>query len=626
MAPINVSIDAAPEPSVQGHLVTGNYFSLLGVSAVLGRAIGPDDDRVPNGHPVVMLSHGYWERRFAGDPQVLGRTVRLSAMPFTIIGITPPEFFGVEIGEAPDIFVPIMMQPTVMPAFENLLDNPANVRPWVQVIARAKPGVTVEQAAAATDARFQGSSQSGGPKGGVTSPPPRLVLTPATAVSELRRQFSRPLYVLLAMVGVMLLIACANTANLMMARATARRGELAMRLALGAGRRRLIRQLLVESLMLAGLGGVCGILLARWATQLLVVYLSSGRTPITLDLTPNPRILVFTCMVTAVTGILFGLAPAWRATRVDLVPALKGSRALTRSLKPDRILSIAQIALSLVLLVGAGLFAQSLQHLNGDDLGIRQSVVMLRVEPKGSDQRNSPGTSERLDRIYRELIRRAEEIPTVRSASMAQVTPTAPTPGAGVPVRLLSGEQVRVPIAMVYPNYFSTIGMPLVGGREFNSGDLGAGAAAVCIVNESFARQMFGSENPLGKPCMTGMTGRPYLVVGLVKDSPVHQSPRRDTAIHLHHVPADKHGPWPDGAPPPHRRESRRSGTADQGTGRGGRSDRADVRCAHATGRDERRTGSATTDRDVVEHLWRAGADPRVRWALRLARIHRRPA
>ena len=433
------------------------------------------------------------------------------------------------------------------------------------------------------NALFQSGSQStGGPSATMAVPPPRLVLTPATTVSALRQQFSRPLSVLLAMVGVVLLVACANTANLLLARAAVRRPEFAMRLALGAGRGRLIRQVLVESVMLAGLGGVCGILLARWVAQLLVVVMSSGRTPIALDLAPNPRILAFTCVVTAVTGLLFGVAPAWRATRVDLVPALKGVRdSLARSLKADRMLSIAQVALSVVLLVGAGLFARSLQNLTGDDPGgVRPSVVMLRVEPRGSDQRGIPGTSERLDRIYRELIRRAEEIPTVSSASMAQITPTAPNSNSSIPVRLPSGEQVRVPQVMVYPNYFATIGIPLVSGREFDSGDLGEGAPTVCIVNESFVRQVFASEDPIGKPCQTAR--RPRLL-----NSPddrlrgalryrrrrqglaVQQSPRRNAPPDLHHVPADRHGTWSDGATRSDQRESRRGCTTDQGAGRG---------------------------------------------------------
>jgi predicted permease len=533
-APINVSVDGPPEPSVQGQLVTGDYFALLGVNPALGRAIGPEDDRVPNGHPVAMLSHGYWVRRFGGDRSVIGRTIHLSGAPFTIAGITPPEFYGVEIGTAPDLFVPIMMQPTVMPAFENLLDNPINSRPWIQTIARTHPGVTPPQAAAAMDAplKAQENQQRRGPKARVSSAPAKLVLAPATAISALRRQFSQPLFVLLAIVGVVLLIACANTANLLLARAAARRPEFAMRLALGAGRPRLMRQLLVESVMLAGLGGLCGVLLARWATQLLVVYMSSGRTPIALDLTPNLRILVFTAAVSVLTGVLFGLAPTWRATRIDLAPALKNVRlSLTRSLRPDRMLSIAQLALSLLLLIGAGVFVRSLQNLNGEDPGgERQRVVMLRVEPKGSDQRNIPGTTERLDRTYLELIRRAHEIPHVRLASMGQITPTAPSSNSAIPVRMLSGEQVPVPVVMVYPDYFATVGIPFVSGRDFASGDLTSRAPAVCIVNESFARQVFGGEDPVGKPCVVdrrpgGGAEEPYIIVGVVKDSP-YNNPR----------------------------------------------------------------------------------------------------
>jgi len=545
-APINVSVDGPAEASVQGHLVTGDYFGLLGVSPVLGRAIGPDDDRLPNGHTVAMISHGYWERRFAKDPLVVGRTIRVSAVPFTIIGVTPPEFFGVEIGTSPDLFLPILMQPTVMPAYENLLENPIVNRTWVQAIARTKPGVTRVQAAAAMDAAFQTLEDARLQRPGKGPTRTHLGLTPASDVSALRRQFSRPLFILLAMVGIVLLTACANTANLLLARAAARKPELAMRLAIGAGRRRLMRQLLVESAVLAGLGGVCGVLLARWATQLLVVYMSSGRTPIVLNLTPNLRILAFTLVVSVLTGLLFGLAPAWRATRIDLAPALKNVRSsLTRSLQPGRILSIAQLALSLLLVIGAGLFVRSLQKLNGDDVGgLRQSVVTLRVEPKGSDQRNIPGTTGRLDWIYQELIRRAQEIPNVRAASMAQGTPTAPTAGAGVSIATPAGDQVRVPLMMVYSNYFATIGIPIIRGRDFSAGDLGENAPTVCIVNESFVRRFFSGEDPVGRPCYAGRrpflggpgatlpppgpAPEPYLIVGVVKDSR-YSNPRGET-------------------------------------------------------------------------------------------------
>jgi predicted permease len=533
-APINVSVDGPPEPTIQGQLVSGNYFGLLGVPAVLGRTIGAEDDHAPNGHPVAMLSHGYWERRFATDPSVIGRTVRLSGTPFTIVGVTPPEFFGVEIGVAPDLFLPIMMQPTVMPSFENLLQNPIVNRQWVRTIARTRPGVSLEQGAAALDAIVQGNNPPQPQRPGLRpSAPVRVVLTHATAVSDLRRQFSRPLLVLLAMVGVVLLIACANTANLLLARAAARRSEFAMRLALGAGRPRLLRQLLAESVVLAALGGICGIVLARWATHLLVLYMSSGRTPIALDLEPNLRILAFTAGVSLLTGLFFGIAPAWKATRIDLSPALKSVRgSLTRTLRPGRTLAVVQLALTMLLLVGAGLFVRSLQKLSGDDgRSLRQSVIVLRVEPRGSDQRGIPGTTERLDRTYRELMRRTREIPQVSSVGMANTIPSAPESSAGAPVRSPSGEVVRVPMLSLYPGYFETIGIPLVSGRDFAPNDLGERAPAVCIVNESFVRQFSPGEDPIGKPCYTGRRARlaslsdqtganePFTIVGVVKDS-----------------------------------------------------------------------------------------------------------
>jgi predicted permease len=540
-APVNVSVDGPPEPSVPGQLVSGNYFALLGVSPIVGRSIGPDDDRVPNGHPVAMLSHGYWERRFARDGSIIGRTIRLSGTPFTIVGVTPREFFGVDVGTAPDVFMPLMMQPTVMPAYENLLENPIVQRTWVQVIARTNAGIAPEQAAAPMDAVLRAQEANTAAKAG--PPPSRVVLAPASAVSALRRQFSRPLFVLLAMVGVVLLTACANTANLLLARGAARRPEFAMRLALGAGRRRLIRQLLIESVTLATLGGVLGVLLARWATQLLVVYMSSGRTPLVMDLSPNVRILAFTATVSVLTGLLFGLAPAWRATRIDLTPALKNLRSsLSHSLRPGRVLAVAQLALSLLLLAAAGLFVRSLHNMNGHDMSVpRQSVLVLRVEPKGSDQRGIPGTTERLDRTYRELIRRVRDIRGVEMASMANSTPTAPTSSAGGLVPLPSGERVRVPLLMVYPDYFATVGMPILNGRDFVTSDLGEQAPAVCVVNEAYVRRFFGAGNPIGRPCYTGRRARlqsttpaqvtqmePFQIVGVVQDSR-YTNPRGET-------------------------------------------------------------------------------------------------
>jgi len=536
---LNVSVDGSLEPTIDGQMVSGNYFSLLGVTPIVGRAIGGDDDRVPNGHPVAMISHGYWRRRFGLAPSTIGRNISISGTPFTIIGVTPPEFFGVEVGTAPDIFVPMMMQPTVEPALENLLADPIIMRTWCLTLARLRPGVYPQQAASALEALYRQ----------ITPPVPdaarargfvdwNVTLNPAaTGLSALRLQFSQALFILMAIVGVVLLIACANTANLLLARAAGRRPEFAMRLALGASRGRVIRQLVVESLVLAILGGAGGILLARWATRLLTVYMSAGRTAISLELNPDLRILAFTVGVSILTGLLFGLAPALRSTRIDLAPALKGlgnSLSVRGGVRPGKILAILQVALSLLLVIGAGLFVRSLKNLNGQETGLsRESVLIIRVEPRGSDQRNIPGTSQRLDGIYRDLLERVEAIPGVRSVGMAQVTPTRPDASAGSRVRFASGESAGVGTFITYPSYFVTTGIPIVAGREFNSGDLGESSPAVCIVNEAFVRAVFPGENPIGKPCeisnrprLRDLTGPrydptpvPYEIVGVVKDS-----------------------------------------------------------------------------------------------------------
>jgi predicted permease len=537
IARFNVSIDGRVEPTADGQLVSGGYFSLLGVEPVIGRRIGEEDDRLPNGHPVAMISAGYWKRRFGGEPSVLGRVMSISGRPFTIIGVTPPEFFGVEVGMNPDVFVPVMMQPTVMPSLENLLERPIIYRTWLTTLLRLQPGVPFPRAA--TDLEGVWRREVPPAVGKPVGPPDHLALRPAaTGLSSLRSQFSQPLFVLMAIVGVVLVIACLNTANLLLARAAARRPELAMRLALGASRWRVTRQLLVESVVLAVLGGAAGIALAFWATRLLLIYMSSGRSPIVLDVSPNVRTLAFTAAVSVATGIVFGLAPALRGTRTELWSAFNHLGSLARrghgTLGPRKVLATFQVALSLLLLIMAGLFVRSLQRLSGDDFGVsRQTVLVVPVEPRGSDQRNIPGTTARLDGIYRTLVERVATIPGVRSVSLGQSTPTRPVPGAMASVPLPSGDALRVPLVMLYANYFATIGVPLVAGRDFTDRDLEPDAPAVCVVNEAFARQMFPGQDPIGRTCFTGRRPRvrdatgprydtaeqPYQIVGVVKDS-----------------------------------------------------------------------------------------------------------
>jgi predicted permease len=516
-ARLNVSIDGGLEPTADGQLVSGNYFSVLGVSPRAGRAIGLDEDVAPNGHPVAMISYGYWKRRFGLAPSAIGREISISGTRFTIIGVTPPEFFGVEVGTSPDLFLPVMMQPTAMPDLENLLDKPIIYRTWLQLVGRVKPGVGATQASAELEPLFLQEVPTG-PKAGPLREE-RLGLAPAaTGISSLRRQFSQPLFILMGIVGIVLLIACANTANLLLARAASRSGEFAMRLALGAGRRRLVRQLLVESVVLATFGGVGGVVLALAATRLLVTYMSAGRSTIVLGLNPDLRVLTFTAAVSFLTGILFGLTPALRATRIDVAPALKNvGRSLRGGLRSGKFLCVTQVALSLVLLIGAGLFVRSLQKLNGQDSGVaRDSVLIVRVEPKGSDQRNIQGTTARLDRTYKDLLTRVQSLNGVRSCSLAQFTPTT-LRGNTIPFILPTGEERRALVPMVYPNYFATMGIGVVSGRDFNAGDLTESSPLVAVVNETFARQAFGGGNPVGQQLRARNELRE--IIGVVRDS-----------------------------------------------------------------------------------------------------------
>jgi predicted permease len=530
---LNVSIDGSSEPTAEGHLVSGSFFSLLGVNAIAGRTIGPQDDQSPNAHPVAVLSYNYWKRRFGLDQSVVGRTLSLSGTPFTIVGIAPREFFGLEVGRAADIFVPVMMQPTVMPAAEDWLGPSTQRSFWLTTVGRLTGDRTARQAAAALeglDVLEPLMSKPRSPGGQPQRIPEWLGLTPAAAgLSTLRDQFSTPLFILMLIVGVVLLIACANVASLVLARSAARTPEFSMRLALGGGSWRLIRQLLVENVVLAAIGGAFGLALARWATDLLVRFMSSGRTPIVLDLDPDPRILMFTAGVSLLTGVLCGLAPALQARRVDVIAGLRQQLRGSGGagwLRPGKILVVAQVALCLMLLFGAGLFVRSLQGLDPHDDGLdRESVLVVRVEPRGSDQRGVKGTSERLDAIYRDLIRRIEAIPGVRSATMAHYAPTSAVTYSE-PMQLPSGEIRRIPRLMVYPGYFETMGIALRAGRDFDERDLGGGAEHVGVVNEAFVRQIMRGENPVGKRFPAGE--RPREVIGVVEDSK-YASLRTDT-------------------------------------------------------------------------------------------------
>ena len=529
---LNVSIDGATEPTVNGALVTGDYFPLLGLRPAVGRLFGPEDDRVPAAHPVVVLSDRYWKRRFGGDPAALGRQISISGTPFDIVGVTPPEFFGAEVGTAPELYAPVMMQPTVMPMTVNLLERPNVYSTWLRVLGRLKPGVSAGQAAARLDALGSVPETDWRPRNKFTGEVEdvRLVVSSAaTGLSELRRQFSQPLFILLGVTGILLLIACANVGNLVLARAATRRPEFALRLALGAGRSRLMRQVLVEGFVLAGLAGLAGIALAIWATRALVTYASVGQGAVVLNLSPDLRVLAFTAIVSMLAAILFSSVPAFRASRVDASPDGRRDFARTRPASgPGRALVIVQVALSLVLLVGAGLFARTLQNLTPHESDIDQSrVLVVRVEPRGSGDRHKPGVAERFDLMYRELIAKIESFPGVQSVSLARSSPLAPS-GYGFRFTMASGGEPRmVPALIVYPRYFATMGIPVVKGRDFNEDDLRPGAPFGVLVNEAFVREYIRGKEPLGvnhglmesRGRSSTPVGPIMTIIGVVKDS-----------------------------------------------------------------------------------------------------------
>jgi predicted permease len=533
---LNVAIDGASEPTRAGQLVSGEYFALLGVRPALGRLLGPDDNRVPMGHPVAVLAHSYWQRRFNGDPAVLGRSIALSGLPFTIVGVTPPDFVGTEVGSPPSLFVPVMMQPAVMPMMVNLLHRPNVYSTWLRILGRLKPGVSLEQAAAQLDALARVPETDWRPRSKFTGEPEdvRLVaLSAATGISELRRQFSQPLFVLLGVTGMVLLIACANVGNLMLARSATRRTEFALRLALGARSSRLFRQVLVEGFLLAALGGLAGVVLAFWTTRALVAFAAAGYGAIDLDLSPNPRVLAFTGLLSMLAGVMFGAVPAYRASRVELSSGMRHDLSHGRSAAslggPGTLLVVVQVALSLVLLIAAGLFVRSLQQLSPHEAASDPSrVLIVRVETRGSSNRSAPGAADRFDRMYRELLGEIERIPGVESASLARTSPLSPS-SFGFRVSLPSSNQPQMmPALIVYPGYFATMGIPILKGRDFNDDDLRPGAPPAVLVNETFVRTFVRGGEPLGNqhdirqaagPRGSWSQGLPLDIIGVVKDT-----------------------------------------------------------------------------------------------------------
>jgi predicted permease len=532
---VNVALNGQPEIA-SAQRVSGGFFAVLGVNALLGRTITEEDDKVPGAHPVVVISHHYWRRRFASDPAIVGKSISVNGHPFTIIGVTPPEFFGAIVGEAPDFWAPAMMTEQISPGYsiKNYFNNMA------PVLARLKPEVSEQQARTQlTELLRQTALDEVGIEIELWSPERQqelrqqsIALIPANRGFEIlgfptvRTQFSGALRILMAVVGLILLIACANLANLSLARAAARQKEIAVRLALGAGRFRLIRQLLTESLLLAASGGALGLALAWWSIRFILALMASGRTPVSLNVTLDARALMFTAAASLLACILFGLAPAWRATAVDLTPALKdnfrGAESGSR-LGLGKSLVVLQVALSLSLMITAGLFARSLGKLYTLDAGFKKENVLLA----STDPRMIGYQDKQVAALYQRLLERFKTIPGVRSVSLGgggllgeggggKPIPTPHAQGQPAP----PGEPLRPSIGTVGPEYFETVGMTILRGRGFTARDIdrGSGQKAV-IVNEAFARYYFGEADPIGQRFGYNEAGDGHEIVGVIKDA-----------------------------------------------------------------------------------------------------------
>jgi len=514
---------------VSGELVTGNYFDVLGVRAEIGRTFTPEDDRTPGGHPIAMLSHNYWTRRFGADPGVLNRTVTLNGLPMTIVGVTPPGFYGVVVGENPDVTVPVAMKAQMTPTWDDLQNRRSR---WLTVMARLKDGMSRAQAEAAMNVLYRQINEQELKDITTASPTFRerfvgkhLFLQPGQkGRSDLRAQFSTPILVLMGMVGVVLLIACANVANLLVARGAARHKEVAIRLALGASRGAIVRQRLLESLLLAAAGAALGLVFAWWTGGLLLRTLPSDETARTLSADPDARVTMFALAAALLTALISGLGPALQSTRPALTATLKdesGSVAgATGQARFRKSLVVAQVGLSLLLLAGAALFARSLYNLKALDPGFQSDQLLgFSLDPSLNGY-----SSDRSLAMFQRLQEELTTLPDVRSATLS-VMPLMTDSNWSSTVHVegytaKDGEDMNPDVDGIGPGFFSTMGQPLLAGREFTVKDA-AGAPRVAIINESMATYFFGNAgSAIGRRLGWGRDkGAPMDIVGVVKDA-----------------------------------------------------------------------------------------------------------
>ena len=505
---------------IWGQVVSGNYFDVLQVTPMMGRAFLPEEDSAPGSHPVVVVSHSLWQRRLGADSQIVGKTVELNGKPYNVIGVAPPTFKGSKFALALDFWIPMAM-------VEELQRNPGLLKDrgsnWMNIVARLKPGVSLDQASANMSMIAKRLNQ--------TYPDDRASSTDGLVKTELEGRFEEAAAMMktgaaiaMSIVGLVLLIACANVANLLLARAAARRKEIGIRLALGASRARLIRQLLTENILLSLLGGGLGLLLAYWLT-----YLMQGFIPIIEYNVLNDffgidsRVLIFTLVISLLTGVLFGLAPAWHASKPELVPVLKGE-ITTQSGKRRRLtlrntLVVAQVALSLVVLVCAGLFVQSFRYAQRMDPGFgAQNVLLMTVNPQliGYDETQNKD-------FFARTVEGVKALPGVEAASVTRLVPLGDSSNSSGPIlregeTLARGSAGRVIMnTSVSPGYFQTMQIPILEGRDFDDRDR-KGSQQTVIVNDRMAEMIWPGQSAVGKRILVGTDSHdPLEVVAVVK-------------------------------------------------------------------------------------------------------------
>jgi predicted permease len=529
--PTSVSVrtgTGGPATQAISHLVSGTFFSVLGAEPLLGRTFFAEDAAVAGRAPVAVISHRYWQQELAADPAVIGRELTINGTQFTVIGVMPARFYGVELNEqSPDMWLPMTMQQEVM--LRPSLLTPDGLF-WIHIMARRKAGVRGAEGQSWVTAQFQrflvdraGASISDARRQQIRGS--FIPLLPGgSGLSHLRSDYETPLTVLMVMVGIVLLIACANLANLLLAKAASREREFSARLALGSSRGRIVRQVLTESLVLAFSGGALGLGLAFWATRVLIRFIDRGATHTALAATPDLHVLAFTSTICLLTGVLFGIAPAWRGSRSSLAGALNartasGGAGLSARLLP-RMLVVAQVTLSLVLLAVAGLLLRTLHNLRSQDLGFdRDNILLVQTNPKFAGYK-----PEQLNALYERILDRVDALPGVRSATLSGVPPM--TGGSwGSPIFIdgrpaAPDEDVSTLLNRVSPGFFETLGIPLLRGRTIGAEDTASSVKAV-VVNQTLAERYFPKGDAIGHsfriadPAVTGT----WQIVGIVRDA-----------------------------------------------------------------------------------------------------------